>query len=112
MPVLNNIQLVNVPIAVGVAGGATILSGATTTISSWAQGNQYAGTADQAIWVQGSVVSAYKILGKGHPQYADYATSQIVSVKSRGATEDGTTDDTTAINNIINEVMFHSLYVN
>lgn len=119
--VLNNIQLTNVPIAVGVSDGATILAGGTTTITSWGQGNGYAGTAGQVTWVQGNIVSADKpsvllsssgaIFGKGHPQYADYATSQIISVKSQGATGDGTTDDTTAIQNVINEVMFSSLPV-
>ena len=33
--VLNNIHLNNVPTAVGVVGGATVLSGGTTTIQTW-----------------------------------------------------------------------------
>lgn len=80
----------------------------------------YSGTAGQATWVQGDIVSAAKpsvllgssgaIFGKGHPQYADYATSQIISVKSQGATGDGTTDDTAAIQNVFNEVMFMHVY--
>ncbi|KAH0838819.1 glycoside hydrolase family 55 protein [Lanmaoa asiatica] len=111
--VLNNIKLSNVPTAVGVANGATILAGGTTTIASWGQGDVYSGTGGQKSWVQGNIVSANKpsalldssgrIFGKAHPQYATYATSQFVSVKSQGAKGDGKTDDTAAIQNILNQ---------
>ena len=112
--VLNNIKLTNVPTAVGVASGSTILSGGTTTIASWGQGHVYSGTGGQKTWTQSSIFSATKpsvlldssgrIFGKAHPQYADYATSQIISVKSQGAKGDGKTDDTSAIQNILNQV--------
>ena len=112
--VLNNIKLTNVPTAVGVANGATILAGGTITIASWGQGHTYSGTGGQKTWVQGDVASANKpsvlldssgrIFGKGRPQYADYAVSQIVSVKSQGAKGDGKTDDTAAIQNVFNQV--------
>ncbi|KAF8549350.1 glycoside hydrolase family 55 protein [Imleria badia] len=109
---LNNIQLTNVPIVVGVAGGATILAGGNITIASWGQGNVYTGTDGQKTWTQGDIVSASKplglldsagkIFGKGHPQYANYAPHQIVSVKSQGAKGDGKTDDTRAIQDVFN----------
>ncbi|KAH7906291.1 pectin lyase fold/virulence factor, partial [Hygrophoropsis aurantiaca] len=64
-------------------------------------------------FAQGSIVppskpsnlldSAGRIFGKSHPQYANYATSEIISVKSQGAAGDGRTDDTAAIQNVINE---------
>ncbi|KAG9310411.1 glycoside hydrolase family 55 protein [Chiua virens] len=110
---LNNIKLTNVSTAVGDANGATILTGGTTTIASWGQGHVYSGTGGQKSWVQSAVYSANKpsvlldssgrIFGKSHPQYANYATSQIVSVKSQGAKGDGKTDDTAAIRNIFNQ---------
>lgn len=111
--VLNNIKLNNVPTAVGVAGGTTVLAGGTTTIASWGQGHVYSGTSGSKKFVQGNIVSANKssvllnsagrIFGKAHPQYASYAASQFISVKSLGAKGDGHTDDTAAIQNVLNE---------
>ncbi|KAG1814274.1 glycoside hydrolase family 55 protein [Suillus subaureus] len=111
--VLNNIKLSNVPTAVGVAGGATVLAGGTTTIASWGQGNVYSGTSGSKNFVQGNIVSANKpsvlldsagrIFGKAHPQYASYAASQFISIKSQGAKGDGHTDDTAAIQSVLNE---------
>lgn len=112
--VLNNIKLVDVPTAVGVANGATILAGGTTTIASWGQGHVYFGTGGQKTWVQSNIAltnkpsvlldSSGRIFGKSHPQYANYAASQIVSVKSQGAKGDGKTDDTAAIQNVLKQV--------
>lgn len=74
--VLDNIQLNNVPIAVGVEGGATILNGGTTTISSWAQGNVFTGSNSSPSYKTGSVSipkaaslldSAGRIVGKTRP---------------------------------------------
>ncbi|KIJ60156.1 glycoside hydrolase family 55 protein [Hydnomerulius pinastri MD-312] len=111
--VLNNIKLNNVPTAVGVVGGATVLAGGTTNFASWGQGDIYSGTGGQKSFIQGTVASANKpsvlvdssgrIFGKPHPQYANYATSQFVSVKSQGAKGDGRTDDTAAIQNVLNQ---------
>jgi glucan 1,3-beta-glucosidase len=99
--VLNNIKLTNVPTAVGVSGGAVVLSGGTTTIASWGQGNVYKGTNSSPTFTQGSIPAANKpsvlldsagrIFGKTHPQYAAYATSQFVSVRDQGAKGDGST---------------------
>ncbi|KAJ7197151.1 exo-beta-1,3-glucanase, partial [Mycena pura] len=105
--VLNNIHLNNVPTAVGVVGGATVLAGGTTTIASWGQGNIFTGTSGTGKFVQSSIVapnkpaalldSSGKIFGRGHPQYAAYSVSQFVSVRSNGAKGDGVTDDTAAL---------------
>ncbi|KAJ3932252.1 MAG: exo-beta-1,3-glucanase [Lentinula lateritia] len=107
--VINNAQLTNVGIAVGVLNGETVLEGSTgsLTIDSWGQGNVYSGTSTTGIFTQGDIVSATKpsslldsagrIVGKMHPQYADYAVDQFVSVKSKGAKGDGVTDDTATL---------------
>ncbi|KAK0225091.1 exo-beta-1,3-glucanase [Armillaria nabsnona] len=111
--VLNNVQLNNVPTAVGVVGGAVVLAGGTMKINSWGQGNVYTGTNPTGQFVRNNIVSAAKpaslldgsgfIFGKTRPQYADYATSQIVSVKDHGAVGDGKTDDTAALTSIFNQ---------
>ncbi|KAF8184871.1 exo-beta-1,3-glucanase [Mycena galopus ATCC 62051] len=105
--VLNNIVLNNVPTAVGVVGGAVVLAGGTTTIASWAQGNVYSGTSGTGTFTQGTIAtppkpavlldSAGKIFGRGHPQYATYAVTDFVSVRDQGATGNGKTDDTAAL---------------
>src|ERR1700722_11219632 len=53
--VLNHITLNNVPIAVGVKGGATVLPGGSTTITSWGQGNIYAGSNPRGKYIQGDI---------------------------------------------------------
>ncbi|KAI8998466.1 exo-beta-1,3-glucanase [Trametes punicea] len=111
--VLNNVHLTNVPTAVGVVGGATVLAGGTTTIASWVQGNVFHGTSQTPQFVQGSVAaptkpsslldSAGRIFGKMHPQYQDYAVDQFVSVRDQGAKGDGKTDDTAALQAVFNK---------
>ncbi|KAJ6479946.1 exo-beta-1,3-glucanase [Mycena vitilis] len=105
--VLNNIHLTNVPIAVGVAGGATVLAGGTTTIASWGQGDVFKGSSAAGTFTQGNIPapnkpaalldSSGRIFGKTHPQYGAYAVSQFVSVRDQGAKGDGKTDDTAAL---------------
>ncbi|KAL4069050.1 glycoside hydrolase family 55 protein, partial [Scleroderma citrinum] len=111
--VLNNIKLNNVPIAVGVSGGATVLAGGTTTIASWGQGNVFSGTSGTATFTQGNIIAANKpsslldssgrVFGKSHPQYINYSVDQFISMKSQGAKGDGRTDDTAAIQNVLNQ---------
>ncbi|KAF8654243.1 hypothetical protein AX16_003764 [Volvariella volvacea WC 439] len=108
--VLNNVRLNNVPVAVGVVGGAVVLQGGTTTIQNWVQGNVYTGTNPTGRFTQGNVAqfnkpsvlldSAGRIFGRGHPQYENYAVSQFVSVRDEGAVGDGRTDDTAAIRRV------------
>jgi hypothetical protein len=116
--VLNNAQLIDVPVAVGVVGGAVVLPGGTKTIASWGQGNVYTGTNSVGTFVQGNLHAANKphvlldgagkIFGKTHPQYVDYSVNQFVSVRDHGAKGDGTTDDTAALRDIFEKVRLFS----
>lgn len=104
--VLNNVRLNSVPVAVGTNAGATILAGGTMTIASWAQGHVWKGNTSTG-FTRGTIAAPVKaasllapdgkIFTKVHPQYKDYALSQIVSVRTEGAKGDGTTDDTAAL---------------
>lgn len=112
--VLNNVRLTNVPVAVGVLNGPTLLAGGTTTIESWVQGNVYAGARSARKFVQGphagpakarSLLDARgKVFCRIHPQYEGYAVDQFVSARDLGATGDGRTDDTASLQRIFDEV--------
>jgi len=82
-------------------------------IDSWAQGNGYASTSSPSI-VQGTIASPNKasalldpngnIFGRIRPQYEDVPASSILSAKSNGCAGDGTTDDTSNVQNFLNKV--------
>ncbi|KAJ6500482.1 exo-beta-1,3-glucanase [Mycena sanguinolenta] len=112
--VLNNIKLTNVSTAIGVVDGTVVLAGGTgtTTIASWGQGNIFQGSSGTGTYTQGAIAAppkpavlldgSGKIFGKGHPQYATYAVGDFVSVRDHGATGDGKTDDTAALQAVFN----------
>lgn len=111
--ILENIGLSNVPIAVR-DNGATVLqgtgSGASTTISGWGQGHAYTPTGPNSF--QGPITPVKRPQGllasgssnyytRSKPQYESLPTSSFVSVRTAGAKGDGKTDDTSAINSVL-----------
>jgi glucan 1,3-beta-glucosidase len=116
--IMENIQLNNVPVAV-TGYGTTLLAGGTTTIQSWGQGNKYSPNGPEKF--QGSFTAAArpqnllengKYYSKSKPQYENLSVGNFISARSAGATGNGNTDDTNAIQNAItaavqqNKVLF------
>ena len=109
--IVENVVLSNVPTAIR-ANGATVLAGTggSMTIQAWGEGNQY--TPNGPSRFQGPITPVSRpgsLLGGGgryytqsKPQYGDLTVSSFVSVRSGGAQGNGNTDDTAALQNVIN----------
>jgi glucan 1,3-beta-glucosidase len=109
--IIENVVLQNVPTAIQLTGGSTVLAGTTgtTTISGWGEGHEYTPTGPQSFkgpftpnTRPASLVSGGKYYTRSKPQYNSLAATSFSSVRSAGATGNGVTDDTTALQNIIN----------
>ena len=108
--IIENVALSNVPIAIQ-SSGSTVLAGTagSTTISAWGEGHEYNPTGPKSLKGAftgnsrpGSLVSGGKYYVRSKPQYNTLAASSFSSVRSAGAKGNGVTDDTTALQNIIN----------
>lgn len=93
--VIENVALSNVPTAVQLTGGTTVLAGTTgtTTIAGWGEGNEYT-PAGLVKKFQGSftpntrpasLLSGSKYYTRSKPQYQTLSASQFSSVRSGGA---------------------------
>lgn len=109
--IVENVALSNVPIAIQYSGGATVLAGSsgTSTIGAWGQGHEYTPTGPKSFkgaftanTRPSALLSGSKYYVRSKPQYNTLAVTSFSSVRSAGAKGDGRTDDTTALQNIIN----------
>lgn len=109
--ILENVVLNNVGTAVQQAGGGSLLAGTSgsTTIAGWGEGNQYTPSGPkrfQGPFTPGtrpaSLLSGSLYYVRSKPQYDNLPDSSFQSVRSTGATGNGVTDDTAALQNAIN----------
>ncbi|KAJ5220442.1 CAZyme family GH55 [Penicillium chermesinum] len=108
--ILENVVLDNTPVAVNGSTGNTILEGGSTTIAAWGQGHKYTPngpTSFQGTYTAPSRPSGLVASGssnyytKSKPQFETVALSSITSLRDAGAKGDGTTDDTSAIQDAV-----------
>ncbi|KAF3920271.1 hypothetical protein AA313_de0208584 [Arthrobotrys entomopaga] len=112
--VIDNLATTNVPAIVADMSGGAILAGSSgpMIVDSWGQGRVYSPSGGKR--VQGALSpkpnkptallsSNGAIFERSRPQYADVPASQIVSARSCGAKGDGQTDDTAALQALIND---------
>lgn len=107
--ILENVILSNVPVAVQQVSGATVLTGGSMTIAAWGEGHEYTPTGPKifsGIFTPNSrpasLLSGSNYYTRSKPQYQTVPVTSFMSVRSAGATGNGVTDDTTALQNVIN----------
>jgi len=110
--ILENVQLTNVPIAVQGNGGVTALQGTTgsTTIVAWGEGHSYTPNGPTTFQGNfqpprrpGSLTQGGKYYQRSKPQYGNLPVTQFLSARDAGAKGDGITDDTKAVQNLIDQ---------
>ncbi|KAK8128767.1 glucan endo-1 3-beta-glucosidase [Apiospora sp. TS-2023a] len=110
--VLDNTVFNNVGATVIVEGGDTLLEGGTTTVDLWAHGRRYIG--GQGERATGHVQNrptkpellldgSGKLFTRLRPQYEDLPTSSFLVATEHGCSNDGTGDNTAAINSFLQQ---------
>ena len=109
--VLENIVLTNVPIAIK-GPTSTLLAGSPTalTITAWANGHRYSGSATTPTESAGpitpnsrpvSLLSNGRYYTRSKPQYESLPVSKFLSVRAAGAKGDAASDDTAILQSVI-----------
>jgi glucan 1,3-beta-glucosidase len=109
--IIENVQLTNVPTAIQLTGGSTVLAGTTgsTTIAAWGDGHEYIPNGPNqfegpfvANSRPASLLSGSNYYTQSKPQYGSLPVSSFQSVRSSGAAGNGVQDDTAALQQAIN----------
>ncbi|EMC99022.1 glycoside hydrolase family 55 protein [Baudoinia panamericana UAMH 10762] len=103
--ILENVVFSNVEYAVAGANNATNLAGGSFTVAAWGEGHQYTPTGPTNF--QGPITPnarpasllqpGGKYYERSKPQYQQYGVSSFLSARDAGATGNGRTDDTAAL---------------
>ncbi len=90
---LDNVRLVNTPVAVGAVTGETMLTGGTTTIAAFGRGSRYSDNSGNAQYVQSDIPGIQKdpslldgegkFFEKTRPQYETLSVNDFASVKGK-----------------------------
>lgn len=107
--ILENVEVNNVAAIVQGAGNITVLSG-VDEVSAWGQGHSYTpngpnvfqGTITPNDRPAGLITADGSYYQRSKPQYEGLPLSNFVSARTLGATGNGQTDDTAALQNAIN----------
>jgi len=112
---IENLQLNNVPIAVGFSGGPTVLQGGDVLIDNYGNGNNFvmSGTTLTPGFLNGAYNPSAKSTAssslrdstgwyaRSKPQYETFGIGSFRDIKAAGARGDGMSDDTAVINSVL-----------
>jgi glucan 1,3-beta-glucosidase len=114
--VIDNLNVQNVEFLVYVGGGTNYLlvSGNTLNVKSWAMGKRYTSIEDSGSYQIGFIDpapskpaalldSTGKFYTRSKPQYEKLSAGSLITVTANGVSNDGTGDQTNAINSILSK---------